>query len=120
MIATLPGHGEGTLGFTVSGDVTKEDYAVLTPAVEAAVAAHGTVRLLLDLTDFRWEKVSAWGSDVSFGKELHDSVTKMALVGSKHWERHLASLAQPFYAQEARFFENIDDAWDWIGRPDSD
>jgi len=114
MIATLSGAKAGSLGFTVSGDVTKQDYAVLTPAVEAAVAEYGSVRLLLDMTDFHWEKVSAWGDDVNFGKQLHNNVTRMALVGNKNWERHLAKLAQPFYAQEVQFFENLDDAWAWI------
>jgi hypothetical protein len=120
MIKQLPAHGESALGFTVSGDVTKDDYAVLTPAVEAAIAAHGTVQLLLDLTDFHWEKVSAWSSDLHFGKETRHNVSRMALVGHKNWERHLATVAQPFYAKEVRFFEIIDDAWAWIDGPDSD
>ena len=119
MISTLPGGNAGSLGFTVSGTITKEDYAVLTPAVEAAVAEHGSVRLLLDMTDFHWEKVSAWGDDLNFGKQLHNNVPRMALVGNKKWERHLANLAQPFYAQEVKFFENLDDAWAWIDSPEN-
>jgi len=63
-----------TLGFHVSGDVTKADYDVLTPAVAAAVDQHGSVNLMLDLTDFHWEKVSAWGADLRFGHEYHDKI----------------------------------------------
>jgi hypothetical protein len=103
-----------TLGFVVSGDVTKADYEVLTPAVEAAVEEHGTVKLMLDLTDFRWEKVGAWGADLHFGHEFHEKVARMAIVGNKKWEERLAHLASPFYAQEAAYFEDEDAAWAWL------
>ena len=99
------------LGYVVSGDVTKGDYQTLVPAVEAAVEEHATVSLLFDLTGFRWEKVSAWGADLGFGEKFHDSIGKMAIVGDKKWERHLA---QPYYAKESRFFETTADAWTWL------
>ncbi len=35
----------------------------------AAIDRHGTVRILLDLTDFHGEKVSAWGADLHFGRQ---------------------------------------------------
>jgi len=113
MIEQLTGSHDNVLGFSVSGDVTKEDYDVLTPAV-AAEAEKGSVRLLLDMTDFHWEKVNAWGADLHFGHEFHDVIDRMALVGDHTWEKHLAQLAQPFYAQEARFFTARDDAWAWV------
>jgi len=103
------------LGYRISGDMTKADYQTLTPAVAAAIEAHGSVSLLLDLTEFHWEKVSAWGADLHFGKQFHDKIDKMAIVGDKKWERHLAHLAQPYYAREAKFFETDDDAWIWLG-----
>jgi hypothetical protein len=103
-----------TLGFKVSGDVTKADYEVLTPAVAAAVDQHGTVNVLLDLTDFHWEKIGAWGADIHFGHECHDKIDRMAIVGNRNWEKHLASLASPFYAEDSRYFEDDADAWAWL------
>ena len=114
VISTLDGSSENTLGFAVEGDVTKADYDVLTPAVEHAVAEHGSVSLLLDLTEFHWEKVDAWGSDLEFGERLHDNIDKMAIVGDHTWQRYLAKLSSPFYAKESKFFESRDDAWGWI------
>jgi len=99
-----------TLGFVVAGDVTKADYDVLTPAVESAVEEHGTVKLMLDLTDFRWEKIGAWGADLHFGREFHEKVARMAIVGHKKWEERLAHLATPFCAQEAASFDDQDAA----------
>jgi len=114
MIEQLPRSHDNVLGFTVSGDITKDDYAVLDPAVAAAVKDSGTVRLLLDLTDFHWEKASAWGADLHFGSEFHKAMECMAIVGDKKWEQWLAKLAQPFYAQEAKYFDSIDEAWAWL------
>ncbi len=113
MIEQLPESHDNVLGFRVSGDVTKEDYDVLTPAVEGA-AQGGSVRLVLDLTGFRWEKVDAWGADLHFGREFRDSIEQMAIVGNHTWEKYLARMAQPFYAREARFFSTVDDAWAWV------
>jgi len=109
MIETMERSTGDVLGYRISGDVTKADYDTLTPAVGAAIDKHGSVSLLLDLTDFRWEKVSAWGSDLNFGKQFHDSVEKLAIVGNKKWMGHLAKLAQPFFAKEVKFFETDDD-----------
>ena len=38
----------------------------------------------------------------------------MALVGDKTWEKYLARLAQPFYAEDTAFFQDIDQAWSWV------
>ncbi len=115
MTITPIDHGEGHIvGFKVSGDVTRDDYAALTPAVADAVDRYGSVRMLLDLTGFHWEKVSAWGSDLRFGREFHDRIDRMAIVGDKRWEKHLASLCAPFYAKEARYFDSETDGWEWL------
>lgn len=114
MIEKMAQSSGADLGFTVSGDVTPADYEVLTPAVAAAVAEHDSVNLVLDLTGFHWEKVSAWGSDLHFGHEFHDKVARMAIVGNKKWEEHLTKLASPFYAKNSRFFDDVDDAWEWL------
>jgi hypothetical protein len=115
MAITTMDRSEGNaLGFKVSGDVTKADYDVLTPAVATAVDQHGSVNVLLDLTDFHTEKVSAWGADLHFGHEYHDKISRMAIVGNKGWEKHLARICSPFYAKESKYFENDDDAWGWL------
>ncbi len=103
-----------TLGFRVSGDVTKADYDVLTPAVAATVDKYGTVNLLLDLTDFHWEKVSAWGADLRFGHEYHDRIARLAIVGDAKWEQHLTHICSPFYAREAKYFDDEAAAWTWL------
>ena len=114
MIETMERSSGKVLGYVMSGDITKADYETLVPAVAAAVEAHGSVSLLFDLTDFHWEKMSAWKSDMDFGKDYHDKIDKMAIVGDKGWEKHLTKLADRYYAKEAEYFEAADDAWDWL------
>lgn len=114
MIETLPRSHDAVLGFAVAGDVTAEDYQVLTPAVQAAVATHGTVRLLLDLTAFHWEKAEAWAADLRFGEQFRHAIDRMAIVGDRAWERWLTRLAEPFYAQQATFFTDPEEAWTWL------
>jgi SpoIIAA-like len=116
MIERLPRSTDSTLGFKVGGHVGPGDYAILVPAVEAAVAAHDEIGLLLDLADFESERASAWGADFRFGQEFRKNIARLAIVGDKRWEEWLAKLASPFYAREARYFHTdaIDDAWSWL------
>lgn len=105
---------DNVLGFRVVGDVTKDDYSTLVPEVEAAAKKFGSIRLLFDLTNFKWEKADAWRSDLDFGDEFKNSIERMALVGSQSWGKYMAKLAKPFYAQEVEWFEDADKAWTWV------
>ncbi len=104
------------LGFKVVGTISKDDYATMVPQVESLIASEGTIRLLCDLTDFKWEEVSAWGADMRFGREHKDKIEKLAIVGDSRWQSWLSKLADPFFAGESQYFEvtNEDQAWDWL------
>ena len=104
------------LAYEAIGDITKEDYDQLEPEVKILAEEHGEVRMLIDMTQFHWEKISAWGADWHFGREFHDVISKMAIVGDKKWEKWLTKLAAPFYAKEARFFypHQMDEAFTWL------
>jgi len=115
MIQTMEESSDAAIGYTVIGEVGEADYQTLVPAVQAAIDKSGSINLLLDLTQFKWEKIDAWKSDIDFGETYKNKIDKMALVGNAKWERHLTKLAQPFYAQQTKYFENDDDAWDWLG-----
>ena len=116
MIEKLNQSSEDVLGFKASGVITKADYEMMVPAVAAALQEHETVNILLDMTEFKWEKVEAWGADWNFGREYHQKISKMAIVGNKTWEKWLTKLAAPFYAVEAKFYhsDDIDSAWTWL------
>lgn len=114
MIETMEKSTSACLGYKLSGDVTKADYLTLNPAVAAAIKANGSVSLLFDMTDFKWEKPSAWGDDLDFGQQYQDSIDKMAIVGDKGWEKAAAKYAKKNFAKAAKYFESANDAWDWL------
>jgi hypothetical protein len=114
MLETMDKSSGNVIGYKISGTVTKSDYETLDPAVDAVIAEYGSINLLLDLREFRWEKVNAWSSDFGFGKKYKDKIPKMALVGNKKWERTVAKVAQGWYAIETKYFESDNDAWDWL------
>ena len=115
MLQTMEKSSDTAIGYKMVGDVTKADYQTLVPAVQAAIDKNGSINLLFDLTEFKWEKLSAWKSDLDFGQTYKNKIDKMALVGNAKWEKHLAKLAQPFYAKQIKYFESDNDAWDWLG-----
>jgi hypothetical protein len=114
MLQTMDKTSGNVVGYKISGTVTKADYATLDPAVGAVIAQYGSINLLLDLTDFQWEKINAWSNDLGFGKKYKDKIPKMALIGNKKWEQAATKAAQGWYAVETKYFESDNDAWDWL------
>jgi hypothetical protein len=104
------------IGVQMSGTVHKADYAELVPKVEALAKQYDDVRMLCDLGDFKSEAADAWLADLKFGREFHNKIGKMAIVGDKRWEAWIARLAAPLYAKEARYFHSADmnAAWAWV------
>lgn len=116
MIEKLDGSSGSAIGYRVSGVVDKSDYEVLVPEIESLVEEHGTVRVLWDLTDLKWEKVSAWGSDAHFGHQFKGKFSKMAVVGDGIGQKVLAVLADKFWGPgPTEYFEDEDAAWQWLG-----
>ncbi len=78
MIEPIDGAPDGVLAFRAVGTVERSDYAdVLTPAIEAAIAAHGRVRLVFALGP-EWKGYSA-------GAAWEDA--KLWLPHLRAWER---------------------------------
>lgn len=104
------------LGVKAIGDIRKSDYNQLTPMCERIINEFGDMRMLLDMQDFRFEEPSAWRSDLHFGREFHNRIERVAIVGDKRWEAWLTDFCAPFYAREAKFFHSDDRdlAWDWL------
>jgi hypothetical protein len=114
MLQTMEQSSGRALGYRLSGNVTKADYATFSPAVEAVVEQYGSVDLLLDVSEIHWEKPSAWSSDIEFGQEFKGKIGKMAAVSHSKWAKQMAKLTEPFDPKETKTFESLDDAWDWV------
>ena len=117
MIEKLVESSGNVVGYKAIGTITGPDYTQkLVPEVRELIERYGKIRMLIDLSDFEWEKMEAWLPDLRFGLEFHDEIEKIAVVGDKTWEKWLTYLADPFYAADAKFFHTADisKAWDWL------
>ena len=87
MIRVLNDMPAGVLGLEAIDDVEEEDYEdVLIPAVEAAIAEHGKVRLVYVLgPDFdEYEEEAVW-EDLKLGARHPSSFERIAVVTDAKW-----------------------------------
>ncbi len=116
MIKKLAESSGNVVGYKAVGVITASDYLKLEPEVRDLVEKEGNINMLIDLTDFEWEKLEAWLQDLEFGYEFHKKIRKLAIVGNRTWEKWISHLARPFYAQNVKFFhtDDIERAWTWL------
>jgi len=86
MFEKKPESSGNVVGYKAVGTLTAADYKKLEPEVKALVEKQGNIRMMFDMSEFKWEKVEAWIPDIKFGSEFHKKIDKMAIVGDKTWE----------------------------------
>lgn len=119
MIEILPESAGPVIGFLLSGEVTDEDYIhIFIPAIDLATERYGTVRVLIDLVDFKEEDFGAMADDLFQGIK-EPAVEREAIIGDEEWEKRLLSVQPAFFlfaTTDVRFFrpEHRQEAWRWI------
>jgi hypothetical protein len=116
MITQLDTDSDNIIAFNLQGKLHDEDYQTFIPAVEAAVAANGKVRLFARFEDFHgWDLHAAW-DDFKFGLKHFTSFERIALVGDQRWEEWMAAFCKPFSQAQVRYFDAADSAaaWAWL------
>jgi hypothetical protein len=119
MIEQLPTNSERVLAFRMSGKLHDEDYKTFIPAVEAAAARHGKVRLLADFQDFHgWDAHALW-DDIMAAPELCLNMERIALVGDRKWEVWMAKVCRLFTMAKTKYFDvsEIGAARAWLDAP---
>lgn len=118
MIEILPLSTESCIGFKVSGKVTAEDYDVLIPKLDQAIAASGKVNLLVLMGEFEGMKgLDAAKADFHFGTHQYRQVEKAAFVGDKKWLDRIVKIMDPFTRRtDEKSFDpdQLDEAWAWV------
>lgn len=116
MIEQLPSPTKDVLGFKLSGKLHDADYKTFVPAIDAALAQGGKVRLLAQFHDFHgWDAHALW-DDIQFSTTHCTKIERIALVGDKKWEQWMATVCKPFTMAKVQYFDaaQIDDAWKWL------
>jgi hypothetical protein len=104
------------LSLKAIGKLTHEDYKTITPMIDSALGAvkQPKVKALIDGTELEgWEPRAAW-DDFKLGLKHGNEFEKIAIYGNKKWQEITARVGGWFISGEVRYFENRDDALDWL------
>jgi len=117
MIKLLGGMPAGVLGLLAIDDVEEEDYRdVMVPAVEAAIAEHGKVRLVFVLgPEFdEFEGDAVW-EDLKLGVRHPASFERIAIVTDASWAGPALRVFSLLWPGQARAFRvaDLEDAKRW-------
>ena len=106
MIRLLGDMPPGVLGFEAVDDVEKEDYEdVLVPAIEAAIAEHGKVRMVYVLGhEFdEYEGEAVW-EDTKLGARHPASFERIAIITDAKWAGPAVKVFSVLWPGRARAF----------------
>ncbi|MDG6256248.1 MAG: STAS/SEC14 domain-containing protein [Methanomicrobiaceae archaeon] len=118
MIDELPGSSGDILGFRFCGEITDEDYSlVFLPALLGAIEEYGTIRLMVDVIDYKGEDIAAMDDDIRENFRLVH-IERQAIVGSEDLRDELNRVDTFFLFPntDVRFFgaDQRRDAWRWL------
>ena len=110
MIRLLGDMPAGVLGLEAIDDVEKEDYeAVILPAVNAAIAEHGKVRLVYVLgPEFDDYEGDAVWEDLKLGVKHPASFERIAIVTDARWAGPAIKVFSVLWPGQARAFPLAD------------
>lgn len=108
MFVVLPESTNRRIYVKAEGRLTDADYKALMPKLDAAIEAHGTIRLYVDMTAFEgWSPQAAW-DDMVFGIRHWNDFERLALVGDKRWEEITAAAMDKLTRGEVRCFPSAE------------
>lgn len=92
----------------------RSDYERITPQLEALIARHGKLRVLIVLHDFAGWTPGALLDDLRFDVHHHTDFERVAVVGGKTWQAVVTKLTKPFFSGEMQFFDAEPEARAWL------
>ncbi len=104
MFTILPETAGRRVFVKAEGRLTDADYKQLLPRLETAIGQYGTIRLFVDMAEFKgWSPQAAW-DDLMFGLRHWNDFERMALVGDKRWEDIAAKAMSALSKGDVRWF----------------
>lgn len=104
------------LTLRAQGKLTHEDYKIITPMLDSAVAElkEPKVRVFFDATELEgWGTRAAW-DDLKLGLKHGNEFEKIAIFGNKKWQEYSAKIGGWFISGEIRYFESESEAIAWL------
>jgi hypothetical protein len=104
------------LTLKAQGKLTHADYQTINPVIDSALegVTEPKIKALIDGTELEgWEPRAAW-DDFKLGLKHRNEFVKIAIFGNKDWQESAAKIAGWFVAGEVGFFDEMDDALEWL------
>ncbi len=104
------------LSLKATGKLTHNDYLTITPMIDSALGEvkDPKVKALIDGTELEgWEPRAAW-DDFKLGLKHGNEFVKIAIYGNKKWQERIAKVGSWFISGEVRFFEDHEEAVEWL------
>jgi len=117
MFQILNSASDKVITIKVSGKLLHEDYQQFVPRMEALIAEHGSVRCLMELTDFQGIELRALWDDIKFDTTHCGRIERCAIVGGSKFVEFMTKLSKPlFFRAKIKCFpaKKIDAARDFI------
>lgn len=98
------------------GKLTHEDYKVITPMIDSALAGvdKPKIDVFVDGSELEgWELRAAW-DDLKLGLNHGRQFRKTAIFGHKKWQEYLSKIGSWFISGEVKYFEDANDALSWL------
>lgn len=118
MIEAMSDLPEGTLGFSISGEVTGDEYErTLMPTVEEAIAQHERIKLLVHFkADFQRYALDAMWDDTRVGLRHWRGFQRIAIAADHGWIRGGVKAMGFMLPCPVRLFgeSEVDDARRWL------
>ncbi|MCW3126324.1 MAG: hypothetical protein JWO03_1982 [Bacteroidetes bacterium] len=122
MVTQINGLAGHTVGFTFTGEVTKEDYDnLILPAVQRVTELFSSVNLLLVInTDLSNFTAGAWMKDAVLGLKNLTKFNRVALVSNSHLVRNMTQMANLVVPGDYKFFLMTEEseAMIWVSESD--
>jgi len=104
------------LSLKAIGKLTHEDYQVITPMINAAIASVNDPKInaLIDTTELEgWELRAAW-DDFKVGLKHGSEFDKIAIYGNRNWQKISAKISSWFISGDIEYFDNLQAALLWL------
>jgi hypothetical protein len=106
------------LSLKAVGKLTHNDYNTINPLIDSALdgVRDPEISVFVDGSELEgWEPRAAW-DDFRLGLKHAGEFNKIAIYGNKRWQEYAAKMASWFVSGEAKFFDDPDEAFRWLGR----
>lgn len=116
MMRRLEKSHDQVIGYSLSGEVTEDDYIQVASELRDAIAEHGAIRVLFRLSDLELSSFfTALDERLEFVRENRDDVERVAVV-TDDTAMELVSKAAKAAPVELETFSSDDEskAWAWL------